>query len=118
MHLKIEENARYCLPIEFLNDENEPCAGKLKLEVETHFPFDPYLLKATLHWIKPLYRLYQPLESDDDQEKESFPLVADNSTSRDEEDDFLMTTSTSPTANTTAVELFSLSTSPPFRMKH
>lgn len=114
LHLKIEENSRYHIPVEYRNDDDQPCPGLVDMNVDTHFPFDPYILNGSLHWIEPLFRVYEAAESDDDHDTER------ESPSKEEEDDFLMTacTSTSPTGNSTAIELFSYSTSPPFFKKN
>ncbi|XP_035213526.1 RNA polymerase I-specific transcription initiation factor RRN3-like [Stegodyphus dumicola] len=34
--------------------------------IQTFFPFDPYLLKRSKHWIEPLYRIYNHSHKDED----------------------------------------------------
>jgi len=70
----IQRNKRISLPVVGLTSNG--CVEGKPLLLDDFYPYDPYLLPTTTHFIKPLYREYQPFEeiesdnedSDEDQE--------------------------------------------------
>ncbi|KAG8184417.1 hypothetical protein JTE90_004587 [Oedothorax gibbosus] len=64
----IEKNNRNLLYANNHSSSEECAAGAM---IPTFFPFDPYLLKKSKHWVEPNYRLY----NHDNKEEESLELM-------------------------------------------
>ncbi|GBN59979.1 RNA polymerase I-specific transcription initiation factor RRN3 [Araneus ventricosus] len=59
----IERNNRNLLYAGFRSNTEEVSAGTM---ITTFFPFDPYLLKKSKHWIESQYRIYNHASKDED----------------------------------------------------
>ncbi|CAL1267519.1 unnamed protein product [Larinioides sclopetarius] len=59
----IERNNRNLLYAGFCSNAEEVSAGAM---IPTFFPFDPYLLKKSKHWIESQYRIYNHVSKDED----------------------------------------------------
>uniref|UniRef100_A0A1B6CIL8 RNA polymerase I-specific transcription initiation factor RRN3 n=1 Tax=Clastoptera arizonana TaxID=38151 RepID=A0A1B6CIL8_9HEMI len=84
----IEHNARNTIPLVYRNSSGAAVMS-MPVQLETYFPFDPYLLQRSNHFINSLYREYDgsiPESNGEDKKDEA----EQQDTVKEDEDDFLM----------------------------
>ncbi|KAJ4439228.1 hypothetical protein ANN_07348 [Periplaneta americana] len=108
----MEHNARNSMPV--VHEHHRGLAACKSAWVDTFFPFDPFILQRSAHYIQPIYRSYQKPADDGscNVQKEE-----DDRNEEEDEDDFLAdeTPRNSCSNSPSFRDIFSYSSSPGFK---
>lgn len=87
----IEQNNRMMLPVATTASSHAVRSLSFQNQLDSYFPFDPYLLKRSSKFIKPLYHEWKELEhdADDDDDDEEEDDQRKHSETYDEGEDYL-----------------------------
>lgn len=108
----IEHNARNSIPV--IHDYYKDITASKSVWVDSFFPFDPFILRRSAHYIQPIYRSYQKPEEDGSC---SAQKIDDDRNEKEDEDDFLVDEPprNSVSSSPSFPAIFSYSSSPGFK---